>query len=215
MIKEKYKCIIFDCDGVLVDSEPIAHQVLVELANSYGANITYEYAHEKFAGTFLSFVIYHIEELIGKKVPENFEQEYRRISFERFAESIQPIQGIPEFLEKIDVPICIASNGPLNKMQLNLKTTNLLEYFQGNLFSAYDIKKWKPNPKLFLHAAKKMNFTPSNCLIIEDSLSGVKAAVSGGFDVFALGNKKNKNELESAGAKVFFSIQEMQDYLCK
>lgn len=209
----KYKCIIFDCDGVLVDSEPISHQVLVELANSYGANITYEYAHEKFAGTFLSYVVSHIEGLIGKKVPDNFESEYRRISFERFGQSIQPIPGIKELLNRIKIPVCVASNGPLNKMKLNLEHTGLLHFFEGHMFSAYQINSWKPNPELFLHAAKTMKFLPNECLVIEDSLSGVKAAISGGFEVFALGNDENYEALQKAGAQVFKTMKEIESFL--
>lgn len=209
----KYKCIIFDCDGVLVDSEPIAHQVIVELANSYGANLTYEEAHDRFAGTFLSHVIAEIEKLIGKKIPDNFESEYRRISFDRFKKFIQPIEGVKQLLKKLNAPICVASNGPLNKMELTLSTTNLISHFNGNLFSAYQVNAWKPNPTLFLHAAKNMGYSPTDCLVIEDSLSGVKAAISGGFDVVALGNKKNRKELETVGARVFFSINEIEKYL--
>lgn len=209
----KYKCIIFDCDGVLVDSEPISHQVIVKMANSYGANLTYEEAHKRFAGTFLSHVVSEIETIIGHKVPEDFEQEYRRISFERFRESIQPIEGIKEFIEKLSIPICVASNGPLHKMELTLTKTNLISLFNGNLFSAYEVNAWKPDPKLFLHAAQKMNYSPTESLVIEDSLSGVKAAISGGFDVFALADNENTIQLESAGAKVFSSIREIQSFL--
>ncbi|MEQ6124005.1 HAD family hydrolase [Pseudotenacibaculum sp. MALMAid0570] len=208
-----YKCIIFDCDGVLVDSETISNQVVVDLANSYGANITLEYAIQHFAGTSLSYVKSHIEELIQQDLPDNFEKDYRRISFERFQQDIQPIQGITELLDELTIPFCVASNGPLNKMKLNLELTGLLHYFKGNLFSAYEIKKWKPDPTLFLYAAKTMGFQPKDCLVIEDSISGIKAAKSGGFDVFAFTNKHKKEVFEKENVPSFSSMKAIRDAL--
>ena len=211
----KYKAVIFDCDGVLVDSEPISDQVIVELANDLGANIDLEYAHRNFTGGFLSDSIKKIEGLIDRKVPDNFVSEYRRISFARFEKEIQPIEGVIELLDSLQVPFCVASNGPLNKMKLNLKTTGLIEYFKGNLYSAYELNSWKPDPTLFLYAAKQLGIQPKDCVVIEDSSSGVKAGVSGGFDVLAYGTQKNQKELDIAGAKVFLSMKEIRNYLLK
>ena len=135
----KYKCIIFDCDGVLVDSEAISCGVVVDLANAQGANIDLDYAIKRYSGTSLQFVMDDIESLIHKKLPENFVSEYRRICTIRFQTDIQPIQGVKDLLEQLNVPMCVASNGPLDKMSLNLQLTGLSQYFRGKLFSAYDI----------------------------------------------------------------------------
>ncbi len=209
----RYQCIIFDCDGVLVDSETISNQVVVDLANQHNANITLEYAIKHFAGTSLSFVKEHIEGIIQKELSDDFERDYRRLSFEKFQTDLQPIKGIPELLNRLTIPFCVASNGPLNKMELNLKLIGVLDHFKGNMFSAYEIEKWKPDPSLFLHAAKTMGFLPSECIVIEDSLSGVKAAKSGNFDVLAYTNEYKKEVFEKEGVSTFSSMEELPELL--
>lgn len=209
----KYKCIIFDCDGVLVDSEAISNQVIVDLANKEGANIDLAYAIKHYAGTSLSFLKTDIEKRIQKKLPSNFDQEYRRISYLKFQTDIQPVEGIHDLLEILQIPFCVASNGPLDKMKLNLKATSLLPFFEGNMFSAYELNKWKPDPALFLHAAKTMGFLPNECVVVEDSLSGIKAAKAGGFDVYGFTHNHNIEAFKEAGATVFSSMNELYDLL--
>lgn len=209
----KYKCIIFDCDGVLVDSESISNQVIVDLANTQGANIDLAYAIKHYAGTSLKFVKDDIERIIGKSLPSNFDQEYRRISYLKFQTEIKAIEGIHEVLESLKIPFCVASNGPLNKMKLNLDCTRLTDYFKGNMFSAYEINAWKPNPKLFLHAAETMGFTPNECVVIEDSMSGIKAAKAGGFDVFAFTNGHSKEEFLKEDLIIFQAMKELPELL--
>ncbi len=211
----KYKAIIFDCDGVLVDSEAISCGVVVDLANAAGANIDLEYAIKQFSGTSLQFVIDHIESLIDKKLPDNFISEYRRICTTRFEAEIQPIKGIVEVLEQLTVPFCVASNGPLDKMSLNLQWTGLSKYFKGNMFSAYDINAWKPDPRLFLTAAKSMGFEPKDCAVVEDSLSGVKAGIAGGFDVFALTHTHKMDDFRQQVVTVFTEMSDLLDLLEK
>jgi len=205
----KYKCIIFDCDGVLVDSEAICNQVIVYLANEQGANIDLEYAMTHFVGTSLDFVIKDIESIIQKKLPSNFGSEYRRISFIRFQQEIQPVKGITEVLEQLEVPFCVASNGPLNKMALNLELTGLSKYFRGKMFSAYEINAWKPDPTLFLTAAKTMGFEPEECAVVEDSSSGVEAGIAGGFDVFAFCHTNKMDLYKKKGVTVFNDMSEL------
>lgn len=208
----KFKCVIFDCDGVLVDSEPIAHEVMVDLANKYGANLSYEDAHQRFSGGFLKQAIDYIDSLIEGGLPSSFEREYRAETYRRFRSDIKAVEGVEEFIKRVKTPICVASNGPRSKMEVTLGVTGLIQYFKGNIFSAYDLQTWKPDPNLFLHAAKTMGYTPQECLIIEDSLSGVKAAISGGFEVYALGDSKNSLSLEDAGAKVFTSFKTLRQF---
>jgi len=205
----KYKCIIFDCDGVLVDSEAISCGVVAELANAEGANINVEYAVKHFSGTSLQFVIDHIESLIHKKLPSNFVQEYRRLCTLRFETDIQPIKGIENVLEQLTLPFCVASNGPLDKMRMNLQWTGLSKYFHDNLFSAYEVDAWKPDPTLFLTAAKTMGFDPKDCAVIEDSLSGVQAGIAGGFDVFALTHTHKLDAFRSQGVTVFSEMNQL------
>ena len=211
----KYKCIIFDCDGVLVDSEGISNSILVEMANSVGAKIELKYALENFAGKSLKSVFEHIEKLIEKKVPDSFEKEYRERTFKAFKTELKPIKGIHNLLNKISVQYCVASSGPTEKIRLNLTTTKLIEKFENKIFSSYEIGSWKPNPKIFEYAAEKMGFEPNECVVIEDSMAGITAARKGGFDVFGFTNKENQKDFENEGAKVFFDMENLNELLAE
>lgn len=205
----KYKCIIFDCDGVLVNSEAIGNKVLVDMANDLGAQIDLDYAMKHFKGGFLKKCFDHISKLTGLDIPETFESEYRKRSFQAFKENIKPITGTKEVLQNLEIPFCVASSGPEDKIKLNLKLTGLLSYFENNIFSCYTIKKWKPDPAIFLLAAYTMGFKPNECLIIEDSLSGVRAARRGGFDVFGYTEYDYDNELKDEATKTFSNMNEL------
>lgn len=183
----KYKCVIFDCDGVLVDSEAISTGILADMANQYGANLDLNAALKIFKGCSMATCLEKIRDLVSKPIPKNFEAEYRKKSVAAFKEHIKPIEGVKEVvkgLKQLNIPFCVASSGLESKMRLNLDLTGLLDYFEGNLFSCFTIGKWKPNPAVFLWAAETMGFKPEDCLVIEDSFSGVAAAKAGDFDVF-------------------------------
>jgi len=209
----KYKCIIFDCDGILVDSEEISNSVLIQMANEIGAEIKMEYAIENFAGKSLKSSFEHIEKLTKKSLPSTFEQEYRNRTFSAFKTDLKPIKGIHNLLNQLSVPFCVASSGPVDKIKLNLTTTNLMEKFENRIFSSYEIGSWKPNPEIFEYAANKMGFKPDECAIIEDSLAGVRAGRKGGFDVFGFASQKNKTELQKEGAQVFFEMNKLFELL--
>ena len=202
-----YQCIIFDCDGVLVDSEEISNRVLLEMVKALGVEIEENYALERFSGTSLKSIFEYVEQRINKKLPPSFEADYRRKTFELFKTDLKPIKGIREVLRRISIPICVASSGPLDKIKLNLTTTGLLPAFYGNIFSSYEIQSWKPDPGIFLHAAKEMGFAPEDCLVVEDSIAGIRAARKGGFDVCGFVNQQNTKAFEEEGAIV---IREME-----
>ncbi|OEK07909.1 HAD family hydrolase [Flavivirga aquatica] len=199
----KYKCIIFDCDGVLIDSETIAIRVLVEMANNLGANIDINKSVSQFKGKSLNLCFEVISELISSPLPDSFEAEYREKTFQAFKEEIEPIDGIKEVLKNLKLPFCVASSGPENKIRLNLELTGLLSFFEDKIFSCYAIQKWKPEPDIFLWAAETMGYKPSECLVVEDSLSGVQAAKKGGFDVFGYTEHDFDNQLEGVATKTF------------
>ena len=199
----KYKCIIFDCDGVLVDSETIGNQVLVDLANQYGAQIDIAYAFKHFKGNAMENCHQHIKAITTKPLPDNFVETYRTQSFEAFRKGIKPIQGVKQVIEHLKIPFCVASSGPEQKIRLNLDITDLLPYFENNIFSCYTIQKWKPEPDIFLWAAQSMGFEPKDCLVIEDSVIGVNAALKGGFDVFGYTAHDFNNELEGLATRTF------------
>jgi len=210
-MKKPIKCILFDCDGVLVDSEPIALSTLVYQANNLGVDIDLDFATQYFKGNSLEDAI---EFFRKKPVPTNFEQTYRTITFDRFKKELKPIAGITELIPQLTIPFAVASSGPQHKIRLNLEITGLINQFEGNIFSCYDLKKWKPNPAIYMHAAKQMGFDPKECLIIEDSLMGVQAAAASGAVVYAYAeHAHNKEELQATGATLFYDMLDILEIL--
>jgi HAD superfamily hydrolase (TIGR01509 family) len=209
----KYKCIIFDCDGVLVDSEKISNKTLIKMAKSVGVTIEEKYAVENFSGKSLKSCFDYIESRSNQKLPENFEQEYRNRTFQAFKTDLKPIDGVHHLLKRIEVPYCVASSGPVEKIRLNLTTTNLIDKFEGNIFSSYEIGSWKPNPEIFLHAANKMGYLVKECVVIEDSLAGIKAAKAGGFDVLGFVNDGNKERFRDENIKICYDLSELDSML--
>ena len=183
-MKSPIKCIIFDCDGVLVDSEPIAISTLVGMANDLGVDIDYAYGIREFQGNSMSGVMDIIQSHTNRPLPANFEQQYRKTSFERFSKELQPIPNIPEVIQQLNLPYCVASSGPPHKIQHTLTTVGLLPYFEDKIFSCYQLQRWKPDPAIYLHAAETMGFAPEECLVIEDSLLGVQAGIASGATVY-------------------------------
>lgn len=209
----KYKCIIFDCDGVLVDSEPIGNQVLVDMANSYGADIDLDYAFKHFKGGSIYTCRDKIQELVNQPLSQDFIAEYRRRSYNAFKEQIQSVEGVKEVIKSLSIPFCVASSGPTEKIRLNLELTGLLPYFEDNIFSCYTIEKWKPEPDVFIWAAKTMGFKPEDCVVIEDSLTGIQAAKAGGFDVFGFTAHDYNNELEAEATTTFNSMEKLLELI--
>ncbi|BAO74840.1 HAD family hydrolase [Winogradskyella sp. PG-2] len=202
----KYKCVIFDCDGVLVDSEPLSNQVMVDMTNELGANIDLDYAYQHFKGNSLENCISQIDQLINGDIPSSFQEEYRERSFVKFKKEIQPVEGILDVIKNLSIPFCVASSGPENKIKLNLELTGLLSYFESNIFSCYAIQKWKPDPAVFLWAAETMGFQPKDCVVIEDSPIGVNAAIAGGFDVCGFTAHDYRDELKQNATSTFDSM---------
>tara|TARA_Y100000034_G_scaffold137038_1_gene219163 strand:- start:96202 stop:96846 length:645 start_codon:yes stop_codon:yes gene_type:complete len=208
-----YKCIIFDCDGVLVDSEPIANKMLIDMADELGVAISMDFAIDHFVGKSLYTCMKVIEDLGSFKLPTTFEKEFRRRSFDRFERELQPIPGIVGLVSSLEIPFCVASSGPLNKIELNLQLTGLFDYFKGKLFSCYQVQKWKPAPDVFLLAAKTMGFEPKDCLVIEDSIAGITGAKNGGFSVIAYENDFNKKLIQSVGVPKITAMKDVLTHL--
>ena len=209
----KYKCILFDCDGVLVDSEKISIGTLVSMAQELNIPLQEEEAIRLFLGKSLEFCFEYIQSLTDKKLPINFEEDFRTRSFKAFKSNLQPVAGVPQLINKLKVPFCVASNGPADKIRLNLETTHLLEQFDGNIFSAYDINSWKPDPQLYLHAAKTMGFEPKDCVVIEDSPVGVQAAIAGGFTVYGYAPHGSEGHFNDYDIPLFDDMNKLYDLL--
>jgi len=200
--------LIFDCDGVLVDSEPISCRIVAEELRKLGLKISNEEAKHQFAGTSMEYIRKYVQS-IGCRVPEDFEEIYRERSHAAFEAELQPVAGIKEALKALDFPRCVASNGPGYKVKANLEITGLRPLFGDELFSAYDIQRWKPEPDLYLHAALQMNTAFENCLVIEDSTAGVQAARRAGMRVLGYAGAGGADRLAAAGAQVFTSMAEL------
>ena len=209
----KYKCIIFDCDGVLVDSERITAKVLVSMASKLGLQIDIEFVLRDFLGMSFNDIMQYIDEHIEGDLPANFEIEYRKKTFEAFNNELEPIDGIHALLNRLTIPFCVASSGPLEKIRNNLTKTGLIDKFQDRMFSCYDINSWKPNPDIFRHAAEEMGFSPQECLVIEDSLIGVQAARAGGFNVFMYSKKARSLEMGSQKVTIFDDMKNLERLL--
>ena len=209
----EHKCIIFDSDGVLVDSETLSAKVFQEMALELGFDLDFETAVERFAGTSMKENLLFIQENIQGSLPVDFEKEFRGRTYKVFKTDLKAVNGIADLIEKLLIPFCVASSGPVEKIRLNLGLVNLLDHFENKIYSSYDIGSWKPEPGIFLHAAKRMGFEPEECAIIEDSASGIRAAIAGGFKVYALANEKKKKTFQQLGAIAFENMKELEKLL--
>ncbi len=198
-----FEAVIFDCDGTLVDSEVLGNQVLVEYVAELGVEIPLADAVAEFTGRKMADTIALIEQRLGHAVPVGFVPELRRRMASTFEARLQPIAGVETLLRSLKVPYCVASNGPREKMEVSLRSTKLLPYFAGRIFSGYEIGSWKPAPELFLHAACSLGVPPERCAVVEDSLLGVQAGNAAGMVVFGFAPSGNAAQLAEAGARPF------------
>ncbi len=180
--------IIFDCDGTLVDSEPIWHEVLVEAVGEHGLVLSVEEAITAFRGGKMADCVAQLEVRLGRRLPDDFVPAFRARASDAFRTRLRPMAGALEvirWLAERSWPICVATSGPPEKVGLSLSLTGLAPFFEGRVFSSYEVGVWKPDPGLFLHAAKVMGFRPADCAVVEDSLPGIQAGLAAGMAVFA------------------------------
>ena len=171
------KLVIFDCDGVLVDSENLANQALIDYLTELDIKISFSDALRRFKGRSMKECMDQIEEMSNQVLPEKFEVTFRQRMDLAFEKNLKAISGIEAALKNIFYPICVASNGPIQKTSKSLSLVGLQKYFGENIFSSHTIQKWKPEPDLFLHACQSMGATPKQCIVVEDSILGVQAAM--------------------------------------
>lgn len=204
------QCILFDCDGVLVDTETIMISVLLEMAAPVGVQMDLADAVKAFSGRQILETINFLREKAQAPFPADFETVFRQKAYERFKAEVKPIAGAKELITSLAIPYCVASSGPREKIELNLALAGLLPFFsKDRIFSSYEIHSWKPDPGIFLHAADTMGYKPNQCVVIEDSVAGIEAGVRGGFRVYGLTNGYNQAELRAKGAVVFEHMSEL------
>lgn len=191
--------VIFDCDGVLVDSERLCHTVLQEILAEYGKELSLQETLDHFMGTSKERCLSVLASIIGRPVPPDFLSVFQDRTFEAFSKDLVPVHGVPEVIAALQSPYCVASNGPHEKMRFTLGQTGLLRHFEGRLFSAEDVARPKPAPDLFLHAASSMNARPHSCVVVEDSPTGVTAAKAAGMRVLGYAAMGQEAKLLAAG----------------
>ena len=172
------RCLIFDCDGTLVDSEYLCNLGLAIKLQEYDINEQPIELMRCFRGWKLANIIQQLEFKHCRKFDSDFVSTYRIIVSNLFKTELKPVAGIEQALSNIDLPKCVASSAPIQKIEEALKVTNLSKYFSRSIFSSYNINSWKPEPDIFLHAAKNMGYAPENCAVIEDSHLGIEAALA-------------------------------------
>jgi len=191
--------VIFDCDGVLVDSELITNRVFVGMLNELGLKLSLDDMFEQFVGRSMPQCLALMAQLLGREVPEEFVAEYQVRIAAALKNELKAVPGIESVLESIKLPYCVASSGTHEKMQMTLGLTGLLPKFQGKMFSVTEVAHPKPDPDVFLHAAKQMGVA-SSCAVIEDTPTGVRAGVAAGMTVFGFCAHTPKRRLLEAGA---------------
>ena len=191
---------ILDCDGVVVDSEPVTIRVLADMLGELGAPLGVDEAARRFTGHTFVRTLELVSELLGGPPPPKFAGDYRDRTYAAMERELKSVEGIEQALDQIAIPYCVASNGPHEKMRKTLGITSLLPRFEGRMFSSADVARGKPFPDLFLHAACHFSVPPSACLVIEDSASGIAAALAAGMAVYGFCGAKDGKELLAAGA---------------
>jgi HAD superfamily hydrolase (TIGR01509 family) len=175
------ECILFDSDGTLVDSEPLTFRALAEWLAELGPALDADELHLRYRGWKLGDVLSELEAVHGLVLPPDFEPRFRAYQRERFEVELQPVPGVPELLRDLPQAKAVVTSGPLAKVRKALAVTGLDVYFGDNVYSAYEVGIWKPDPGIYLHAAADMGFGPARCLAIEDSPIGLAAAVESGI----------------------------------
>lgn len=198
-----YDLVIFDCDGVLVDSERIANREFAVLLKEIGLEFTLAEMFETFVGNSMARCVEIITERLGHAPPDDLLDRYHAMITVALERELQAVDGIAALLDALDdvrIPYAVASNGEHAKMRTTLGVTGLLPRFEGRRFSATDVARPKPAPDLFLHAAGRVGVSPSRCVVIEDSPLGVAGACAAGMSVIGYADLMPPSRLRDAGA---------------
>ncbi|SCX21380.1 6-phosphogluconate phosphatase [Agrobacterium sp. DSM 25558] len=215
-----YDLVIFDCDGVLIDSETLASRIDAEELTRIGYPTSYSDVVLRFTGLSSATMRKLIEEDWGRPLPGNFDTIVQDRIKESYRTELQAISGIDQLLHQLQLPRCVASSSAPEKLRLGLELTGLWPHFDPHVFSSAMVKVGKPAPDLFLFAAAKMGVEPARCVVVEDSIAGVRAGVAAGMTVigFTAGGhclEDHDHRLLSAGAKVVArSADELTSLLC-
>lgn len=204
---------IFDCDGVLVDTELISNRVLAALLTEAGLPTTVELCMRDYRGRAMASVLADAADRHGRPLGIDVAARYYAEVEALFARSLEPVPGVVDALDRISLPWCVASSGPHHKMEVTLRTTGLWDRFAGRIFSASEVDVGKPAPDLFLHAARRMGFDPASTAVVEDSVPGVEAAVAAGMRALAFARHTDAAALAAAGGEPFEDMADLPELL--
>lgn len=203
-----FELVVFDCDGVLVDSEVISIRVDQRVLADLGWELELDEIVERFVGKSEAHFIAAVEQKLGVRLDEGWDRDYGQWYREAFERDLEAVDGVEEALDGLPLPHCVASSGSHDKMRRTLGKTGLLRRFQGRIFSATEVAHGKPAPDLFLHAAESLNTAPERCAVVEDSAYGVQAARAAGMHVFAYaGGVTPAGRLAGPGTTVFSDMR--------
>ncbi|MHB9753134.1 HAD family hydrolase [Streptomyces sp. BYX5S] len=208
----RYDLVIFDNDGVLVDSEPISNTLLAGYLTELGHPTSYEESLRDYMGAAMHRVHDVILERTGKRLPEDFDDRFHERVFAAFQRELEPVDGVVEVLEGLagdGVPYCVASSGSHERIRVGHRRTGLDKWFgDERIFSSQDVGRGKPAPDLFLYAAERMGVAPERCVVVEDSPLGVQAAVAAGMDVYGFTAMTPAERLDGAN-ELFGDMREL------
>lgn len=212
----RYDLVIFDNDGVLVDSEPISNRLLAAYLTEIGHPTSYEDSIRDYMGSAMHRIHDLVQERTGQRLPAEFDDTFHRRVFAAFEQELEPMAGAAEVLAKLaadGVPFCVASSGSHERIRVGHRKTGLDRWFEdARIFSSQDVGKGKPAPDLFLHAARRMRVAPERCVVVEDSPLGVRAAVAAGMDVYGFTAMTPAEKLAEA-TQLFGELRELPDLL--
>jgi len=210
----RFDLVIFDCDGVVVDSERIVFEVFGSFIRSLGVHLSDAETREQFLGRSLADCMLIVERFRGTPAPPGSLERYMADRDRVLRERVEPVAGIREVLEALTIPYCIASSGGHDKMRITLGATKLMPLFEGRLFSATEVPRAKPAPDIFLFAAERMGASPARTAVIEDTVNGVRAGRAAGMTVFGYVDLTPAEKLIEAGAtRTFTQMHELPGLL--
>jgi HAD superfamily hydrolase (TIGR01509 family) len=216
-MKPDLQLVIFDCDGVLVDSEVISNGVLARLLTQAGVPLTLAETRRDYQGLLLDEILTRTAERFGRRLPDGFLDRFQAERAEEFRRELKPVPGAAEVIQHVKaagIPVCVASQGKLEKTRMTLSLTGLDKLIpEDAVFSAYSVPRGKPHPDLFLHAAAVMGAKPEASVVVEDTPSGVLAAVAAGMRVLGFTADSDAAALREAGADVFESLDQVPGLL--
>ncbi|MEW2610455.1 HAD family hydrolase [Streptomyces sp. NPDC047880] len=212
----RHDLVIFDNDGVLVDSEPISNRLLAAYLTELGHPTSYEESIRDYMGSAMHRIHELVLERTGQRLPESFDDVFHARVFAAFEQELVAVAGASQVLEKLTadgVPYCVASSGSHERIRVAHRATGLDRWFdEERIFSSQDVGRGKPAPDLFLYAAERMGVAPERCVVVEDSPLGVQAALAAGMDVYGYTAMATAEKLAGAG-RLFSDMGELPDLL--